>query len=199
MSWAPTRKERPGTTSIVRVVWHARGTAEHGQTRCVRAMDARSITTHMCDHAHLWPAWCRGRAHSSGGGPAKRGKPPGHRRSRDIIHELVPRPSRVAPGGSQATCKALRGGPYGASAGRLQCRSDGVDGPRRAPSRTGGRPIAEGAPKEGLGLLDWGLDLAAFTRPRRAATPARRSSSAGGTDTPRWPVTGSDTWNGWVR
>jgi len=27
LSWAPTRTERPGTTSIVRVVWHVRGTA----------------------------------------------------------------------------------------------------------------------------------------------------------------------------
>ena len=33
LSWAPTRTERPGTTSIVRVVWHARGTAEHWQIR----------------------------------------------------------------------------------------------------------------------------------------------------------------------
>jgi hypothetical protein len=35
LSWAPTRTERPGSTSIVRVVWHARGTAEHGHWRFV--------------------------------------------------------------------------------------------------------------------------------------------------------------------
>jgi hypothetical protein len=32
LSWAPTRTERPGATSMVRVVWHVRGTAEHGIT-----------------------------------------------------------------------------------------------------------------------------------------------------------------------
>jgi hypothetical protein len=35
LSWAPTRTERPGATSMVRVVWHMRGTAEHGITSLV--------------------------------------------------------------------------------------------------------------------------------------------------------------------
>jgi hypothetical protein len=36
LSWAPTRTERPGATSMVRDVWHVRGTAEHGITSLVQ-------------------------------------------------------------------------------------------------------------------------------------------------------------------
>ena len=36
LSWAPTLTERPGATSMVRVVWHVRGTADHGITSLVQ-------------------------------------------------------------------------------------------------------------------------------------------------------------------